>query len=568
MSELEIKPTEWIPALITVNVGLLVFYLTKDPNRHGLTDNSLMYLLPWMLIFTFVGIVILTALDYGKIKKLFSKVSRNTWILLGFILLAGLYLRTVVVPHTHRIFFDEDLYVGIGNSIASEGKAIMCNRGYPDRCVEGILNKEPNGYPVLVGVLYFIFGRGEWIVYAMEAALGTLSIALVFLAAYLLFESERTALYSAFVFALIPSHIVWSGSLGAEVVATFFALAAVLYALLYLKTGNNRLLLATAFVTAYATQIRPESGLIIPIVCLLVALNDKRILKKAATYGFWIPWIALILLIIPHMIHLAHANRTYNWGASEGKISVKYLDRNLSVNTSFLVDGVNHPTAFTVFAVLGLVYMLAYRWRALLPLFAWFAIFFGLYAVFYSGSFDSGGIGHRFALIVSAPLAFFAGYGMHAVTEIGGRAGGRKLAAVAALAIILASLYSFWGTLPFIKTPDHQAQYAREMHDFAVEYAKQLAPNCHILEHTPSIFLVNNRPSLQTWFGGNKMVMDPLFSETDCVYYMEGAWCLFEPHKSGVCKNMHNTYNLTAEWSMTRDEDKSQVFTLYRVRRK
>jgi len=568
MAEIEVDIGEWTPIFITLNVGVLAAVLTQDTSMHGLTSKSLMYILPWLLIVGLVGAIALTILKREKIAKVFSKIDKRTWIAISLILFGGLYLRAVVVPHTHRIFFDEDLYMGIGNSIATEGKAIMCNRGYPNKCVDGILNKEPNGYPVLVGILYFIFGSGEWIVYAMETALATASILLVFLSAYLLFESERIAAYSAFVFALVPAHIVWSGSVGAEIIALFFTLLCVLFTLLYIKTEDKHILLATTLVAAYAIQIRPESGLLLGVVGALFFFRDEKFIARLKTYSFCIPWIVMILLITPHLIHMAHANRTDNWGASEGKLGLKYLDNNLSVNTEFFMDSSKHPVIFTWFMGVGAAYLLAYRRKTMLFLLTWFILFYGLYAVFYSGSFDSGGIGHRFALIVSAPLAFFAGYGMNAVTEMGLRGGGKNAGILIAAALILVSIYSFESSLDFITKPDKQAEYAREMHDFATKHVDGLAANCHILTHNPSIFLIRGKPSLQTWFGGNKRVMSELFTETDCIYFLEGAWCLFEPHKSGVCKSIRSRYNLTVEWNMTREENKDHVFTLYRIRQK
>ncbi|MEM5868898.1 MAG: hypothetical protein QXL09_03035, partial [Candidatus Aenigmatarchaeota archaeon] len=84
----------------------------------------------------------------------------------------------------------------------------------------------------------------------------------------------------------------------------------------------------------------------------------------------------------------------------------------------------------------------------------------------------------------------------------------------------------------------------------------------------PSIFLVAGRKSLQTWYAQDARVVANIFNETNCVMWLEGVWCLFEPFKSSVCKYMHDNYDLEIFARLVREEPPHEVFTIYRVYRR
>lgn len=559
--DLRARLTQYLPPLIFVNFLIIFAYVVIWVNVKLISVEKLEYVLPALLLATLFGIIIGFALKFKTIIQQFSKINRNTWVCLLLIILLGAYLRVYVVPHTHRIFFDEDIYIDVGNGIASEGRALLCNYGTPDKCTDGILNKEPNGFPVLIGILYFLFGRSEQIIFAFSTLTGILTVGIVFLTAYLVFDDEHAAAYTSLLYALMPAHIIWSGSVGAELFSILFILLTVASFKVYFRTDSISIQALAALVLVYAIQIRPENGMLLGVVGLMFLVYDKKLSTHLKDPVFYIPWIVVFVLITPHLIHLTHAARTDTWGASDGKLGLKYVEYNLPINTSFFYDNNMHPAFFTLLAFAGLFLLLRYDIRSALLIGLWFLAYYILYIVFYSGSFTSGGIGTRFALIVSTPILFFAGYALAKAVRFSGSRYGKIIASI----LIVLVLVSFYPLLQFIRTPDMQAQYAREMHDFVLSHLDEIDPSCYMLTHNPNIFLVNDRSALQTWFGQNNKVMRDIFSETDCMMFLEGAWCLWEPHKSGVCKSMHNRYNLTLKWRLVRQDNPNQVFTIYNV---
>lgn len=557
-----------LPAFITVCFAAMLGYGALHVFDWGATVGDFKYVLPAFLAVIFTAMAGLLLMNAKRIAALFSSIDRSTWIALILILCVAAYFRVAVVPHTHRIFFDEDLYIGIANVIATEGKAELCNYGTPTECREGILNKEPNAYPFFVAVLYALLWPSNPLVFQLFTFFGIASVALLFLVVYLLTDDERTALYAAFLLALLPSHIVWSGSISVELFFVFFALATLLFFLAYVRLDSFGVLLLATVSLAFTVQSRPESALF-GIVCFLaVLLYKKNRLSMLSSMQFWLPWMVFALLVTPHVAHLKHAEETDDWGAGgrDNKFSWEVAKRQWPEMAKYWLNGAMYPQVFTVFAACGVIYAALFARRLLTLSLVWFALFFVLFTFFYAGGVLSGGIGTRFANIYTIPVLVIAGYGLGRFGRaIEKTAGDRHLFPFIVVVVAFISLQS---TMDYITVPDQQAQYARDMHDFVYEHMDDIDDRCFVLTHTPSIFLINEKGSLQTWYGSNRPVMDRVFAESgDCVYYLEGAWCLFPPHKDGVCAAMHENYDLDAAFRLVREENPDQVFTLYRVRR-
>ena len=222
-----------------------------------------------------------------------------------------------------------------------------------------------------------------------------------------------------------------------------------------------------------------------------------------------------------------------------------------------------HPIVITIFSLTGILFLIIKKeFKKLIFLLFWFTSFFTLFVFFYAGSVLSGGIGHRFVNIYVISSVVLAGYGAY---EAENRVKDEKLFFLASFTTLL---FSFYFCLPFITVADKQAQYARDMHDFVMENMERIPPECYVFTHKPSIFLVAGRNSLQTWYAQDNRVASNVFNSTSCVMWLEGAWCLFEPFKSSVCKYMHDNYDLEVFARLQRKEPPYETFTIYKVYRR
>ena len=546
--------------LFIFSIFTTILYVTFNPQLIQVGKEELIKISPYFLASNFILFIGLLIFTLPEIKKATRKVRRKTWLFLAIILIVGFSLREFIVPHTHRVFFDEDLYLGVANSLATEFRNILCNYGTPTHCIEGILNKDPSGFPFLASILFKLFGPNEEMIFQLSVFFTTLSILFMFLFTYFHFQDESIALFSALLFSLTPVHLVWSGSVATEIYFTFFSLVSLSAMALFIRKQNYILFLLSLSAAAYAAQIRPEGILFMAIPMLYIFLTHRKIKKLFLSNAFWLSCLFVLLLLFSQLIQLSLFKHE-DWGAPGGrKFGLDYFKQNLEDNIMFWFQGKMHPISFSALCVLGAIFLFRKDKKMLFFLLLWFMMYFVLFTSFYAGSVLSGGIGSRYVVMYITPSIILSAFGLNEIFRIV-----NKKVAFLILIFILISLYP---TLPFITTADKQAQYVREMHDFVMSKMDEIDSHCWVLTHNPSIFLVAGKNSLQTWFGSNKKVMESIFNESDCIMWLEGAWCLFEPHKSNVCKYMHDNYKLEVFARLVREENPEQVFTLYKVYRK
>ncbi len=534
------------PLAVLVIILYLIWTYFKNLPATELTEG-LIYAIPIALAIAFFSLIILIIMNRKEILKSFAEVKRKVWVALLIIFLISISLNAFVAPMTHRVYFDEDIYANIGQNILQEGKGILCNRGLPEgECFEYILNKQPMGHQFLYAVTFAIFGVNELPAHILTMLLGALSCVFLFTTAYLLTKRADIGLFAALMLALTPVLIRWSATMAAGTFLLFFSLMSMTFLLIYIKQNNQKTktLLLAAVSFAYALQLRPEGYLLLIPAALALIFYDKNLWKKINKLSFVIPIAILFLLIMPTVIHTTAAINKDPWGTDNGKVfSTEYLNNNVSVNTSFFVENTRFPMIFTLLALLGgAIAILKKQYKFTILLATWFFAFFIIYGLFYAGSFNYG-VDVRFSQTLYAPLLIFGAIGLYSIKNaIVKKLHINKNIVFAILAIILIVIWiPFYG---YSSTIGEQARVARAQHDYAYEIQNEIPKNCLIMNHVPSMWLVMGYPSMQTWFGQNKPVMEWAFNQTDCIMFYEAYWCGSEPYKSTVCKSMHDNYNL------------------------
>src|SRR3989344_5703177 len=541
------KILKFLPLTITVAAVIAFVYYSVRNFEKSLIENSLMRVEPMFLAITFIGIVSFIFFNRKEIINFFRKVPKTTWILLLGVFILALILRAAVAPATHRVYFDEDIYLDIGKEILLRGNGSLCNYG-DSQCHEYAFMKWPNAYPTILAGSYAIFGISEAVAFNLVILLGSLSVILIFLLAYVLTENHKISLYASLIFALIPIHIMWSATTASEPVLVFFTLFAAIFLGLSIKTNAWKMHLLGVLSLAFAIQVRTEGIILLSIFGFMILILDKHRWKKFTEKKFIISWIIFFILITPYLMHVYHSSRTENWGASGPAFAFSYLDKNIHENSQFWFAGgypnIEHPLLYTILGATGI--LLAFVLKDNKKKFAyflvlWFFILFMLYAFFYAGSVKFG-TDVRYTLSGYVPLAVLAAIGIYELSMI--RKKYEKYISLLIVAIILISFYILY--LPTVATPAdkiEEAKQARLYHKFVVEEVRKLPQNCYILAHTPSIYLTEGRNSLQTWYGQNSAVMDELFKKTDCIIFDQNVWCNYVP-EDALCHYVLNNYNL------------------------
>lgn len=561
-----------LPLILILNFFvIIIYYLIQTEAK--LLQESLIIIEPIFLVINFSLIIISLLFNLKDLKKILKPIKKNSWIFLLIIFLLGFVLRMSVAPHTHRVFFDEDIYLDIGKEILTEGKGCLCNYGDRKGCYDCILMKWPNGYPFTLAVAYMFFGISESVAFNLTVLLGSLSVILIFLMGYLLTKKEEIGLFSALLFALIPVHIIWSGTTASEPVFVFYTLLAVFALSLSLKSNTWKSNLFAMSSLAFACQIKAESGIILALIAVFMLLLDKKLRIRINDHKFLIPLIILLVLITPYIVHMIHSARTDPWGAKGKKFGLEYAEDNIPTNAWFWIMGystIEHPILFTILAIIGLIFTIITQRRLALVLGFWFLMFFFVYAFFYAGSVRYG-TDVRYSLSGYPPLILLAGFGLYFIYLIFmKKIKKRILALLALLAMIFVMIYiSFyiqncWTTISTPAEEIMEANQARTYHDFVVREAREFDKDCYILSHTPSIFLIMDLGSLQSWYGQNTAKMRELFNKTDCVIFDDNYWCNLEPYKSSVCKHMFDAYELTLLSSVEAGEGR-HTYALYKI---
>jgi len=544
-------------------LDLIILYWWSSSYDSWHLKEQLKTLSPLSLKINFFLIVVALIACTKTLKDLMMEIPRKTWYMLSIIAIAGMLMCIFVPPRIHRIYYDEDIYENIGQNIAFLGKTGMCNEGensYGEyRCYQLEYNKEPNGWPFLIGLAFSIFGVAEGVAHALNNFLYGLGILAAFLIAWLLFEDSFAGLCSALIFALIPENLMWSNTVAAEVSSSVLSSLAILAALISIKVRKLHAIFLTSTILPFSVQFRPESGLIIMVVALLFLILGREELGKE---GFYLMgWIAFSLLLT-HFIHI-YAVKGEEWGAPGTKFSLSYIPKNIKDNSLFYIDNDRFPLIFSALMAFGLI--LGKKWKEKSILMIWFLLFWGIFIPFYAGSYNYGA-DVRFSLVSYMPLALLSGYGCSQLKEIFWK---RFSLSYAERFIAIFILLGFIPFLPLIRAEGFEAWAARADHRYAKKMAKILPENSLILTHNPNMFLVWGKSAAQTSLATyNKTHLDfDLFPKfKGGIFFHYNFWCnVDDPVQNSFCDNVLNGYNcILIKAARERDYE----FRLYKIEKK
>ena len=89
-------------------------------------------------------------------------------------------------------------------------------------------------------------------------------------------KKEKVGLYSAFILALVPVHIMWSPTTAAEPSFLFYTLLTVMFFLITFEIKTWKTYLLAAVSLSYAIQIKAEGVIVLPIIGLFSLLYDNK----------------------------------------------------------------------------------------------------------------------------------------------------------------------------------------------------------------------------------------------------------------------------------------------------
>jgi len=512
----------------------------------------------WLLELLFAAVVVTTI---GEAPRL---AVRRRVALAGLVLgAAAWFLTATVPPRTSRIYYDEQIYQGVAHNLTDLRRAEMCNDGSVEygrlQCWHGEYNKEPNGYPYLLSIVYRVFGVSDVAAFRFNNVVAGLAVFVTVLLAYLLFGNEWIAILSGLILAVLPMQLAWSATAAAEPVAAMCGAAAALAAVHFARERTTRGLAWTIALTAFATTVRPECILIVPLVGLAILLLAPDEFRRPR---LWIGGAAGAVALLPTILHMI-AVWHEGWGTAGPTMSFEFAARNFPVNFWFYFADERFPVLCGIAAVLGLAF--GERPIERVWLLAYFLAFWTMFLFFYAGSYNYGA-DVRYSLMTYVPLAVLGGYAL-------GRAGGlvmarwrgrwteRRVFGTIAAVVVAQSLWY----LPLVRATGEEAWAARADVKYARAFAAGLPPNAFVLTHNPNMFhLWKTAAGQMSMVTTDRAGADQLFKRyTGGVYLHWNFWCnVHDQVQNGFCRAVLDLFPHDAVDSR---RERDYQYVLYRL---
>jgi hypothetical protein len=477
-----------------IAVGAWAFHVTR------LTNEAQRALVPTSTVWGMHACLVAAAAGLGGVSFALRTLLSRRQVLTALALVVAGWLACGIAPGISRIFFDEHIYMQIGQTIAHTGRAEGANYARAEygkfEMYAPWTNKQPNGLPYLLSWIYRVAGVSDAASHFLNRALVGLAAAAIYLGLALVpWTLPRGApLAAAALFIATPLVLWWGHTVATEpaaaTTAAFAFFAVCVHARLRdRETAQGRpasaLLLAAA--TAFAGYFRPESLLVFPVGAAVLWSTDDRFIEDLSA------WAALAFaaaLATPNLLHLWSV-RTEDWGARDGhRFGFDFLGKNLHSNGGYFFNSQWFPVAGTLLALLGALWLLRRNRTAGVALGAWFALSWGIFVLFYAGGYYYGA-SSRYAVVSCAPVAIFMGIG---VAGLFGRLRARPAlawAAGAALAINWAAAFHF------VPTRGREAAEAVADSEFVAEASRALPDGSLVISPDPCMWLLQGRNAAQ-----------------------------------------------------------------------
>lgn len=470
---------------------LLVFFRTADELR-ALVPVSTVWGMHACVLLGFSALV-------GLAGRLWQMLGRKH-------LLVGLALALVgfgacgLAPRTTRIFYDEHIYMQIGQTLAHTGRAEYANHANAEHgefeLYDAWVNKQPNGHPYLLSWCYRLFGVSEAVSHLWVRTLVGLTAALLYLGLVLVPARlpRGTPVAAALAFVFTPLVLWWGHSVAVEPAAVATTVAAIFAACVHARlrdpeTGEGTLGGATLLsaTVAFAAYFRPESLLAFPVAALLLLALERRSWRDRPT---WAALALAIALVMPNLLHL-WAVRGEDWGATDGnRFGGGYIWQNLASNAGYFVQGEWFPLAGSVLALVGAGWLAARQRLLGVAVGAWLLLSWGIFVLFYAGGYHYGA-SSRYAVISTAPVALLVGLG---VAQLWSLVGGRRFAAGLLGGVLL---LNWVRAMHYVPTLGREACEARADVAWIRDAANALPDGVLVISSNPCVWNILGRNASQ-----------------------------------------------------------------------
>lgn len=555
----------------------------------------------------FLGIIlssllILLILNLRDIIRQLKEIKKNTCFVIFLIFLLGFSIRAFYMPH--RFIADDLAYIKTAESISKTGKAQICSYSDYDSLTCSPMDKI-FVYPFLLGLIFYLFGISIDAAFSLNILLGSLSIFLIFLLSYFLFnKNEKIGIYAALLFSLFPFFIRNSVTAETESSSVFFILFALFCFLLYFRTNSFRMQLLALISLTFAIWTRFENIMLLPLfvfLCLILEPNFKHRIKD---FKFWIPWILVLILTIPHIYSAILFHKASGYAPFETHLSTQYLKENYWF-LDFLAKGKFYPFWMNLIILLGFGIALRRHTKEAIFLFLFFICFTLIYLSYFV-------MGDKHYVTPSIVLILLAAYGVGFIERFINlkllskkfKEKFTKVITLMSFIIIFLIILSYY---PYLVKYKKVISYQKYLDHLEINVISNLEKNlksqdCYlIMENTLFSAGTKIKPIFTDLILENEKTAENILNKTSsCLFYFEDQYCngwypvgipcgiensTYERCKEekirimNKCKEMHEKFNLESYLKyefdaaeeiqkMYEQDMKSINFSLYKILRR
>ncbi len=371
----------------------------------------------YILLTLLVTIIALLIKNFSTIKKQFSGIRRNVWILLIVIVLAGLLLRAYYVPTTHKLFDDEYAYQLVSKNFALEQK--LCEN-LPERKAMISECVRPVWAPAWPFMMYIsgMISADYFSPFYLNILIGSATTLIFFLISFLLTRKQYLSLLPAVMIAFLPTSLKFSSTVVSDISSLFFASCTFLLILIYLQAKKESLLLLVLVTALMTLQLKFENFIIVLGLVAFLLLNSKRPKFRKNPLLIFITILTVLVLIfhLSNTYFLLNTDRSHlDWMHDEEQRE-EHFKPNLDRNIDFFFKDERFPLGTTIISLIGLYAGLRKKQKTTIVMLVIFAAYFILYTNHGMGHFTTSE-SDRYLLNMFIPMIVFFTYGLSFLSE-------------------------------------------------------------------------------------------------------------------------------------------------------
>jgi len=372
-------------------------------------------ILPWITLLAAL-VLLITALFL--LPWLIRNVVKNRRILLAgiIILVLSTCVRFALTPNIHRIYYDEDRYLGYSVTFARFGKATTVELATPEKLLIGKPDQAVRTtVPVLHAAVLKTFGYTEQHLFIFSKIISILGVLTIMVLTYLLFKRYSAALLAGFIMGMLPINVYWSPSLALDPYFVFFGLLSFTGVLVYLKKPGTITALFTVSAIFLLLCVRLEGFLFLLVfVYYFIAYRKEHSASLFIKKDMILFYCLLPLILIRGGASISVLGQ--KWCCADSlpleAFHIRYVVRNLLPNMFYLIHSAEFPFFLTIPAW---IVLLKNRTKEIFALGLWILLYCIIYSFYYAGRFvtpEYSGSYARYFLVLIPPIIMLFSFGI------------------------------------------------------------------------------------------------------------------------------------------------------------